>query len=68
MKTKNIVKKFKNKIGRSKIYDILKYFYYSSEFLKWLKNKEPQEKEPLYGQKDAKWYLVDKFKEAETYE
>jgi len=63
---KDIALKMKNKIGRSKVYEHLRFFFYNEIFSKWLENKTEQELSELNGFLPKRWALALRFEDIET--
>lgn len=63
MKVEKIVKKLNGKIKKSKIYDILKYFYYQDEFLKYIEAIDIKELNGMYGKNNQAWLYINKFEQ-----
>lgn len=61
MKSKLIVLKMQKLIKKSKIYEILSFYYYSKEFLKWLKIQQEQCFTELYGNLSKSWNKIIEF-------
>jgi len=61
MKKKEIVKKMHGIVGKTTVYDTLKFFHYSKDFLNYLENETGREFLEIYGKMDKKWYYIRKF-------
>lgn len=58
MKTIIIIDRFKNKVGKSKIYEHLRLFFYREEFLQWYKKYVNNELSPLDGNFKERWQFI----------
>lgn len=58
IESKKIIKKMKGKIGRSKIYEHIKFFFYSHEYLKLVENKTEQELSAINGFPSKSWAKI----------
>lgn len=65
MNVKEIRKSIKNKLSKSKIYEILNHYFYREEFLLWLENKEYKNTQPIDGNFVKRWAKILKFEEVE---
>lgn len=67
MKVEDIRRAIKKKLSKSKIYEILNYYFYRTEFIEWLKNKEYKNLQPMDGNFAKRWSKILKFDEVERH-
>lgn len=66
MNKKEIVKEMAGVVGKTTIYDIVKFYHYSKEFLEYLDNETDKEFLELYGKNDKRWYYIYKYEGGEA--
>ena len=66
MEPKEIIKAMSLKVGKTAVYDTIKIYHYSKEFLEYLENQADKEFLELYGKTDKKWYYIYKFEGGEA--
>lgn len=64
MKARQIEKKIFRRVKKSKIQEILNYFYYTNEFIIWLEKQSSKSAQDLYGQFKNRWEFILKFDES----
>ena len=63
MSARKIEKLLKGKVKKSKIQEIINYFFYAQEFCEWLENQSNSSTQPLNGQFKNRWEYILKFDE-----
>ncbi len=63
MNARQIEKQIKGKVRKSKIQQILNYFFYTKEFTIWLEYQLKHGLQPLNGQFKERWEYILKFDE-----
>lgn len=65
MRVESIRKLIGQKIGKSKIYEILNYYFYRDEFIEWVETEGYKDSQPLNGNFTNRWQYITKFDEVE---
>jgi len=68
MNAREIEKRLKGKVGKSKIQEIINYFFYTQEFSEWLEKQSNSNTQTLNGQFKNRWEYILKFDEYIYYE
>lgn len=66
MKILEIERKIHRKIRKSKIGEILNYFFYWNYFIKWLENPKYKEESDLDGNFQKRWQYILEFEKGWT--
>ena len=67
IKPNQIIKKVKRSIKKSKVYEILSIFYYSKNFIEWLKIQQKQCFTELYGNLSESWIKILEFEDCQKH-
>lgn len=68
MLSKEIEKRINAKVKKSKIYEIINYFYHGKEFINWLISKRNKTLQALDGKFQNRWEHILKFEEVQDNE